>query len=349
MSQALLDRPVYGPRDPEAFLAEMNRLTRFHQTHCPDYLRVFPDIVPARQIEDLPYLHVSAFKHVPFRTQDGTITHERVLNSSATSSAQASQIALDQQSSALQAQSSQAILSDFIGAESRPLLILDDKAALVQRGTVSARIAAGLALRPFASRIAFALGSQAADAPVLWDRVAVSLEGQDSLLIYGFTWVLWRLWAGGDMPPNLARRLSEVQVTYVHSGGWKKLEADRVSAEDFNARLLGLAGPGSQVIDYYGLVEQNGVVFPQCAAGWRHVPVWADVLGRDPHTHRIVEDAPAQLQLMNVTPRGAPYHTVLTEDLGEVQQGPCTCGRSGRRFKLLGRLPKAETRGCANV
>lgn len=345
----LLDQPAYGNRDDAGFLAEMNRITQFHTAHCSEYSRVFPDFSPVNRIEDLPYLHVSAFKHVHFQSQDGSIRHERVLNSSATSSNQPSQIALDRYSSELQSKSSRAILTDFIGAEKRPLIILDSKSALVQRGKVSARIAAGLALRPFATKLYFGLDTQDLDSPVLWDHLADALQHNDTLLVYGFTWVLWRLWACNDMPADVAQRLRDMSVTYVHSGGWKKLEDESVSPAALKQKLLDISGPGSRVVDYYGLVEQNGLIYPECEAGWRHVPLWADVLGRDPYDHSLVYGAPAQLQLMNVTPHGAPYHNVLTEDLAEVRTDPCTCGRSGRRFRLLGRLPKAETRGCANV
>jgi len=55
------------------------------------------------------------------------------------------------------------------------------------------------------------------------------------------------------------------------------------------------------------------------------------------------------LQLMNTLAFGAPYHNVLTEDLGRVIEGPCQCGRSGQRFELSGRIPRTEVRGCANV
>ncbi len=346
---SLLDLPPYGRRDDTAFLAAMNQLTAHHLAFCHEYARVFPDASTATSVEDLPYLHVSTFKHVHFRTQDGEIKHERVLHSSATSSALASQITLDRQSSLLQAKSSQAILSAFIGTAKRPLIILDTKSALIQRGAVSARIAAGLALRPFATRVHFGLESQSLNSRVLWERLADAFEDTDSLLIYGFTWVLWQLWLSGDMPAEIAARLGRIQVTYVHSGGWKKLEAERVAPATLNKQLLDISGPGSEVVDFYGLVEQNGVIFPECAEGWRHVPVWAEVLGRDPYSHKMVVRSPAQLQLMNVTPRGAPYHSVLTEDMGEVREDPCPCGRSGRRFRLLGRLPKSETRGCANV
>jgi hypothetical protein len=52
---------------------------------------------------------------------------------------------------------------------------------------------------------------------------------------------------------------------------------------------------------------------------------------------------------MNVLAYGAPYHNILTEDLGQIELGSCPCGREGKRFTLLGRLPNADVRGCANV
>ncbi len=345
----LLQSSPYGPRDDRGFLDQMVSLTTFHLEHCDAYARVHPEWCGAGEVADLPYLHVSAFKHHDFRTEADDLKHERVLQSSATSSNTSSRIALDTTSSALQAQSSQAILRDFIGGEKRPLIVLDSKSALIQRGAVSARIAAALALRPFATRLYFALSDQTRDSEVYWDRVLEALKESNRVLVYGFTWVLWFLWAHGDVPEEVKARLREAEVTYIHSGGWKKLADEQVDPEDFNTRLGAISGPGSRVIDYYGLVEQNGVIYPECPEGWRHVPVWADVLGRDSHSHDVVYDAPAQLQLMNLTPHGAPYHNVLTEDLGLVSQTPCACGRSGRRFRLLGRLPKAEVRGCANV
>ena len=97
------------------------------------------------------------------------------------------------------------------------------------------------------------------------------------------------------------------------------------------------------------LFEQVGVLYPLCEHGFRHVPRWADVLVRDPWTLRPLVGEAGLLQLMNVLAYGAPYHSVLTEDRGRVVEGPCPCGRVGRRFELLGRVPKAEVRGCANV
>jgi len=109
------------------------------------------------------------------------------------------------------------------------------------------------------------------------------------------------------------------------------------------------AGTNSKIVDYYGLVEQLGLIFPLCENGYRHVPVWADILIRDSFSLKLLINTPGQIQLINTITWGAPYHNVLTEDIGKIIPGECGCGRYGKRFELIGRMPKAEIRGCSNV
>jgi hypothetical protein len=338
---ALLEMAPYAARDEAAFLAEAEALTRVHLAGCEDYARIWPGYAGAASVEQLPWLHVGLFKHIVFKTAG--VTHQRTLMSSATTSGMSSQVVLDEKSGALQARSSLAILEDFVGKGRRPLIILDDAKALRQRGQVAARVAAALSLTPLASTTTFALGQEKMD----WGAVASAIEGADEVLVYGFTWVLWQAWVHGGVPAGLLRGK---RVVFVHSGGWKKLEAEAVAPEVLERALLDGAGDGSAVVDFYGLVEQNGVVFPKCGEGARHVPRWADVIVRDPWTMQALPAGrPGLLQLINVLAHGAPYHSVLTEDLGEKLDGSCACGRQGPRFRLIGRVPKAELRGCANV
>jgi len=112
--------------------------------------------------------------------------------------------------------------------------------------------------------------------------------------------------------------------------------------------LRGLSAD-SKVIDYYGLVEQVGVIYPLCELGFRHAPRWSAVIVRNPWTMQPMVAGEGLLQLVNVLAWGAPYHSVLTEDLGRLVPGECPCGRAGTRFELLGRAPNVEMRGCANV
>lgn len=356
--KSLLDRheaDPYGPRDDASFLEQANALSQVHLRGCAAFARMWPDWQPAACLEELPFVHVGVFKHVSLRSESDGIEHQRVLESSSTSGKGASQIHLDLHSSALQARSSQAILASFVGRQKRPLLILDSVKSLRRRGGVSARVAAAMSLQPFSSSVHFLLGDADDGESVKWDELGKLLSEHDEFLVYGFTWILWLAWGAqvqrrsGGMPEELRKALQGKRIHFVHSGGWKKLEAAKLERAEVDRWLLQDLDPGSAVIDYYGLVEQVGVVYPLCPEGWRHVPVWADVLVRDPLSLACLEEEPGQLQLINLLAWGAPYHSVLTEDLGRLVPGVCACGRGARRFELLGRVPNAEVRGCANV
>lgn len=341
----LLDRPPFGARDDHRFLGEMLALTEHHLAGCAEYRAMWRGWRGAATIDALPFVHVGVFKHILLRT--GGAASQRVLRSSGTTGSTTSRIALDDESSALQARSSTAILADFVGSDAAPLLVVDHASSLRQRGEISARVAAAMSLRPLASDIVFVLAEANQPRSVKWNEVAAAAALTAHLRVYGFTSMLWEAWSQ-PIPSGAAAALRSVRVDFVHSGGWKRLENQRVTREQFDAALLRDAGPESRVIDYYGLVEQVGMVFPLCAAGFRHVPAWAGVVVRDPWTLQPAGEG--MLQLLNVLAKGAPYHSVLTEDLGRLaDDGVCACGREGTRFELLGRIPKAETRGCANV
>jgi hypothetical protein len=345
----LIECLPYGPRDDAVLLDTLNGLSHHHLKGCPEYSRIWPAWTEARTAADLPWLHVGVFKHVLFRTSFEGVRYERILKSSATTSGTSSLITLDQHSSELQSRSTLAILRDFVGEDLRPLLILDSAKSLRVRGEISARVAAAMSLKPLASEIYFLLDDPADAHTMRWDTVEALAERFDDLLVYGFTWILWLAWAGAIMPDAVRRRLEGKRIWFVHSGGWKKLESAKIDRATFDRALTAGLHPGSKVIDYYGLVEQIGVIYPLCQHGFRHVPVWADVLVRDPFSFEPMSGEVGQLQLMNALSWGAPYHSVLTEDLGRIEPGLCPCGRSGPRFELLGRVPKAELRGCANA
>lgn len=345
----LLEKAPYGERDESAFLAELRSLTEHHLAACPEYARIWPCWKPSSQVADFPFLHVGAFKSIQFVTAGSGLKHQRVLKSSATSSGVSSQIMLDQRSAELQARSSNAILADFLGTERRPLLVLDSVSSLRSGAEVSARTAAALSLKPLSTDILFLLRDAADSASMKWDQLFRAINQHESLLVYGFTYMLWCAWAAAEIPNEVRAELKGKRIDFVHSGGWKKLEHLQVSCEQFDAALTRDLDPRSRVLDFYGLVEQVGVVYPLCSAGFRHVPIWADVLVRDPWTLASLPDSEGQLQLINLLAWGAPYHNVLTEDLGCLVPGECSCGRKGKRFEFTRRMPKAEARGCANV
>ena len=120
----ILQAPPYGERDDARFLSELNALTQHHVNGCPEYSNLYGHLPEADNLEEVPFLHVGLFKHVEFKTSSQNIHHERMLLSSGTSG-QSSMIHLDEVSSSYQAQSSSAILKNFVGEKKRPLLIID--------------------------------------------------------------------------------------------------------------------------------------------------------------------------------------------------------------------------------
>lgn len=56
------------------------------------------------------------------------------------------------------------------------------------------------------------------------------------------------------------------------------------------------------------------------------------------------------VQVVSMLPESYPGHSLLTEDEGVILgEDDCPCGRRGKYFKILGRLPQAEIRGCSDT
>ena len=56
------------------------------------------------------------------------------------------------------------------------------------------------------------------------------------------------------------------------------------------------------------------------------------------------------IQLLSNVPTSYPGNNILTEDLGEIfGVDNCKCKRAGKYFKVYGRIPSAELRGCSNA
>jgi hypothetical protein len=99
------------------------------------------------------------------------------------------------------------------------------------------------------------------------------------------------------------------------------------------------------------MVEQVGSVFFENAIGALHAPVFADVIVRDPFTLRPLPAGQRGLiQVLSILPQSYPGHSLLTEDLGEwVGEDDPRTGINGRYFRVYGRAPRSEMRGCSDT
>jgi phenylacetate-coenzyme A ligase PaaK-like adenylate-forming protein len=138
----------------------------------------------------------------------------------------------------------------------------------------------------------------------------------------------------------------------LHSGGWKRLQDQAVEKTVFNQQLARVFGCSpDRIVDFYGMVESVGVIYPDCPEGNKHAPGFGDVIVRNPLTLEPVEEGETGIiQVCSVLPTSFPGNLLFTEDVAKViAYDGCPCGRRGISFRFVGRIPKAELRGCGNI
>ncbi len=306
---------------------------------------------PYENYAELPYLPVSVFKsHDLCAVPPESVV--RVLTSSATSGGSPSRISLDKSTSFRQAKALANIVMHHIGKQPRPLLVLDAEQSSAAGESLSARGAAIRGLVPWASGVTYGLRYQDGELVPDVDVLGQFAEdyGERDVLVFGFTFLVWI---------NTVERLREHGVklslprgVLLHSGGWKKLTELAVDKATFNrgvALTLGL--PEAAVLDFYGMVEQVGVIFIDCPEGNKHTPNFAEVILRDVLSLEPVQIGHSGLiQVNSALPTSYPGQALLTEDVGTLLGvDDCPCGRSGLYFRFRSRAQRAELRGCGDT
>jgi hypothetical protein len=330
-----------------AYAAERHSGYRSYIEHWPVSYQA------AERVSDLPYIPVGLLKADPPLSFVGAEEIRRTLTSSATTSQSPSRVVLDAPTSRRMTKGTVLIARDFIGSARRPYLVVDTPDQKAGGNALGARGAAIQGLQPFAAETTWCLNSdERGDLhPDLDKLTRFAREKKDAeVLVYGFTWILWNHFAKPLLEKGICLNLEKAQV--LHSGGWKRLQDQAVDKELFNRQLADVIGcPSESIIDFYGMVESVGIIFPDCAKGNKHAPVFGDVIVRDPLTLEPVSEGEFGIvQVCSVLPTSFPGNLLLTEDLAQViGYDGCACGRRGISFRFAGRIPKAEVRGCGNI
>jgi hypothetical protein len=183
-----------------------------------------------------------------------------------------------------------------------------------------------------------------------WEALRVFEErfAGGPVLFFGFTFMVWRHWV--QEAHRDGRRFSFPQGILIHGGGWKKLEEERVGHAEFRGALKERFGI-PRAVNYYGMVEQAGSIFVECPEGHLHAPSFAEVLVRDANDLApLAHGREGLIQVLSVVPRSYPGHSLLTEDVGVIEgEDDCPSGRWGKYFRVIGRAPRAELRGCSDT
>jgi len=300
---------------------------------------------------DLPCLPVSVFKEFDLCTvpQDQVV---RVLKSSATTTGTPSKIYLDKPTAFRQSQALAATIMDVLGGQQRPYLVLDCQEVNAPGSTLTARGAALRGFMPFASSVTYALhqnGDGLQPQIEVLEKFFQHNEGKP-VLVSGFTYIVWI-----DVIQRLREkgiRFQHPEMRLFHSGGWKRLTELSVQKVEFAEGVAQTFGcKPTDVRDFYGMVEQVGVVFVDCEAGNKHTPNFAEVAIRDFLTLQHVRPGQSGLiEVLSALPTSYPGQAVLTEDVGVfLGVDNCPCGRPGLCFRFQGRVAKAEVRGCGDT
>lgn len=349
--EELLKQPPYSlpQADKEKMLLhELTTLGEHHRAHCNEYDRLcrmlFPDAGAAASLDELPYLPVGLFKErlLSSVAEDQVF---KVLLSSGTTGQSPSRITLDRETSQSQTRALSRIMTQVLGPERLPMLLIESPELVRDRNQFNARVAGLLGMMNFGRYHCYALGAD------LQPRVAEIREflerfGNQKFLIFGFTFLVWSAFL--EQVKDLGLDLSNGIL--IHSGGWKKLQDQAVTPDEFRRAFFASTGL-TRIYNFYGMVEQVGSIFLEGDNGYFYPPSFADIIIRDPYSFEVLPTGqPGLVEVMSLLPRSYPGHILLTEDLGVIHAiDPAGGNRKGKAFSILGRVPRAELRGCSDV
>lgn len=332
---------------------ELSALCRHHIANCPPYARLIKAQWPQLQaafselssINELPFLSVRLFKQLKLQSVTNDAVFKTLYSSGTTGTP--SRIVLDSETAALQSKILVKILQQWIDKARYPMLIIDHPSVIKDRQNFSARGAGIQGISFMGRNHCFALND---DMSINWPAVEAFCEkyAAGPVLVFGFTFMVWQSFV--QQLKQLGKQIHLPHGVLLHSGGWKKLQDLAVDNSTFKQTVYETCGI-AKVHNFYGMVEQVGAIFVECEHGHLHCPSYADVLVRRPHDWSVADfGEEGVVQLLSILPKSYPGHSLLTEDRGVmIGEDDCLCGRNGKYFHVLGRLPLAEARGCSDT
>lgn len=334
----------------------MKRAIEFHAQKS----REFKKVIQSQQVdqknlnsyENLPYLHISAFKKFNLLSVPKNKI-KKILFSSGTSGTQ-SRIFLDAKTARYQTRTLVKILTNFIGNDRKLFLILDSRDTLNTPGGESfSRATAITSMYTFSNKIHFLLDSHLElNKSINTKNFEENFIGSN-IVFFGFTWLVYTILNRNKaFLKSLFRKKITNDTIFLHIGGWKKLSILGISKKDFNHLISTTIGiKPERIIDLYGLTEQLGIIFPDCPYGFKHVPLYSEILCRDINTLQPVGlNRSGFLQSFTPITTSYPGISILTDDIISLKGiDNCPCGRKGKYFTFIKRPEGIDLRGCGDT
>ena len=330
------------------FLANLKKLSLYHYRYSKNYKlisdNIFNSISKVKKISDLPFVHASIFKNFNLISKN---SNEKIstFSSSGTSGLKQSKINLDPKTSLLQSKALSKIFSEIINKD-KDIFFIENKNFLNSRESMSAKGAAIKGFSQLCNNKYFLLDNN--------NKIKISIlknylkkNENKEFVIFGFTSSIWFNLVKEAKRQKI--KLKKNQGILIHGGGWKKMHKLRVDNNKFKNKIKSLLGL-KQVYNYYGMIEQTGSVFLECEKGYFHCSIFSDIFIRNSKLELSKIKETGLIQTLSLLPLSYPGHNILTEDLGIIHGiDNCTCGKKGKYFTVLGRVPNAELRGCSDV
>jgi len=332
------------------FYDAMNESIKFHYEKSDEFRKLCDNrnFSPYKEflLQEIPFLPVSLFKTFQLKSvPDSDII--KTVYSSATTSNSPSTIFLDQTTSKRQTKALVSIMKDFL-ENKKKFLIIDQKSDLDNTTEVKSRESAIRGFFPFMESMNFGLDSKL--------KLDISLfeELKDrEICIMGFTWLLYTTIIENEKNDTIRQFFKSMKNTkIIHIGGWKKLSDNEVSKEEFNQKISEFFNCEKEnIIDIYGMTEQLGTIYPDCAAGNKHVSVFSEIFIRNIETLEIEDEGKSGfIQLVSPIPHSYPGVSLLSDDIGRILGvDNCPCGRKGKYFRFEKRTEQADIKGCGDT
>lgn len=132
-------------------------------------------------------------------------------------------------------------------------------------------------------------------------------------------------------------------------GGWKQFYREAADKETFYKmakKTLGIEE--GNIVEFFGAVE-HPILYTACPAHHFHVPVYSNVVIRDPDTlEPLGMEQTGLVNLVSPLCKATPILSVMTDDLGILHDGTnCPCGVKSPYLEIIGRVAPDDIKTCA--
>jgi len=320
-----------------SFDKSLYELQKHHYGNCKKYKKLVDSLYSnIKDPEDI-YLHSSIFKN--HRLTSNPNNNQLQEYSSSGTSGKPSYIYFDRADSIRQQKALISILRSYIPKEKDSIFL----SLPFETSKNNARRAAERGFR-LLSRKFVTLSS---DLKTCYQQIKKYISVHKQIIIFGFTYELFMLFK--NLEGLNESTVESPNLFIIHGGGWKKLQNLRIDNQSFQ-NLLRKRFPRSHILNYYGMIEQTGIIYPRCELGYYHFTDYSKIIIRGVDGVKLGPGKQGIIQSISILPRSYPGHSILTQDVGMIhKESNCKCGRIGQIFSVMGRLDKVELRGCSDA